>query len=395
MFRMAVGQSDDIDIDVALAAVLAQCDAALAGAAPKAGLLFAAWEADHQHVLDAVRSHYPGMALAGSSSGGEMTSVTGFQQDSIVLVVFAADAVDITVGLGRDLAIDPHLAIREAVAGAREKTSQSPTLCIAMPAIRTVEASTILDALQTELGSGVPIVGGGAAPRDPVIDPAATSSMQFADDSVVDGGIAILLFSGPLDYSFGVATGWRGVGPRATVTRAGHGRVLEIDGRSAVEFFDRYVGTAPGQAPPIANPLAVYATPDATDFYLRTATALDHATGEVAFFGSVPEGSTVQLTVAATDDIVDGARASVSDALARFPPWGTPEGALLYSCVTRRFLLGTRTGREIEAVRAIVGTATPIAGFYCSGEIAPFFDGGASKFHNATMVSVLLGSRPA
>jgi hypothetical protein len=43
----------------------------------------------------------------------------------------------------------------------------------------------------------------------------------------------------------------------------------------------------------------------------------------------------------------------------------------------------------------VVGTATPVAGFYCMGEIAPFVDGEASKFHNATMVSVLLGSRSA
>ncbi|HUG28989.1 MAG TPA: FIST N-terminal domain-containing protein [Candidatus Limnocylindria bacterium] len=395
MFRMAVGHSDDIDVDAALTAVLAECDAALAGVAPTAGLLFAAWEADHQHVLDAVRSHYPGIALAGSSSGGEMTSVMGFQQDSIALAVFASDDIDITVGLGRNLAVDPQAVIREAVAGARAPTSQPPTLCIVMPTIGVIDASIILDGLRAELGPDVPIVGGGATARDPVMDPAATSGLQFANDSVIDGGIALLLFSGPLDYSFGVETGWRGVGPRATITRAGPGRVLEIDGRPAVEFFNRYVGTAPGQPPPIANPLAVFATPDATEFYLRTATALDHGTGEVAFFGSVPEGSTVQLTVAATDDILDGATASISDALARFPAGGTPGGALLYSCVVRRFLLGTRTGREMEAVQAIVGTATPVAGFYCMGEIAPFLDGGSSKFHNATMVSVLLGSHRA
>ena len=395
MFRMAVGHSDDIDIDVALAAVLAECDAALAGVPPTAALLFAAWEADHQHVLDAVRSHYPGIALAGSSAGGEMSSVMGFQQDSIALAVFASDDVDMTVGLGRDLAVDPRAAIREAVAAARATTSQPPTLCIAMPTIGVVDASIILDALRAELGAGVPIVGGGSTSQDPVVDPAATTGMQFANDSVVDGGIAILLFSGPLDYSFGVETGWRGVGPRATVTRVGSGRVMEIDDRPAIEFFDRYVGTAPGQLPPIANPLAIFATPDATDFFLRTATALDHATGGVTFFGAVPEGSTIQLTIAATDDIVSGATASISDALARFPEGGTPEGALLYSCVVRRFLLGTRTGREMDAVRAVVGSATPVAGFYCMGEIAPFVDGEASKFHNATMVSVLLGSRSA
>jgi hypothetical protein len=68
MFRMAVGHSDDVDVDDALAQVFAQCDEALARQTPKAGLLFAAVDADHQVLVDAVRSKYPGIELIGSSS---------------------------------------------------------------------------------------------------------------------------------------------------------------------------------------------------------------------------------------------------------------------------------------------------------------------------------------
>ena len=63
----------------------------------------------------------------------------------------------------------------------------------------------------------------------------------------------------------------------------------------------------------------------------------------------------------------------------------------MYSCATRRFLLGTRAGREIELVRDLVGKDVPIAGFYCLGEIAPLPAADISQFHNATVVSVLLG----
>jgi hypothetical protein len=394
MFRMAVGHSDDIDPDAALEAVFAGCDAALAGATPKAGLLLAAWEADHQALLAAVRRRYPDIEIAGSSTAGEMTSVLGFQQDSIALALFASDAVDVTSGLGDNLEADPEGAAREAVAEARSKTALAPALCIALPTIGVAETGAIIKALRAELGPDVPVLGGGAAPRDPVADPAATSSHQFAGDRVVDGGISILLFSGPLAFSFGVETGWRGVGPRATVTRVGGGRVLEIDGRRAVDFFERYLGPSTG-APPIANPLAVFETSDSSAFYLRTATNLDLATGAVSFFGTVPDGATVQFTVAATDEIVEGARTSISSALESFPIGGTPEAALLYSCATRRFLLGTRAGREIDLVRAVVGQSMPVAGFYCLGEIAPLPYGDVSQFHNATLVAVLLGSPAA
>jgi hypothetical protein len=393
MFRMAVGHSDDIDLDTALETIFAECDAALAGAALKAGLLFAAWEVDHQRLVEAIRTRYPGIELAGTSTSGEMSSVLGYQQDSIALALFASDTVDVTVGLGRGIGADPEAAVRQAVGEARRGTSQPPSLCIVMPTIGAVDTAVLLGAIRAELGPTVPILGGGASPQNPAADPGATSGRQFAGDAVVDGGIAILLFSGPLDFAIGVETGWRGVGAKATVTKvAADGRVAEIDGKRAVDFFDRYLGSSVGQPPPIANPLAVFDAHGVTRFYLRTATGLDQASGSVGFLGAVPEGAMVQLTVAATDEIVDGARASISDALAKFPGGSAPAAALLWSCATRRFLLGTRTGREVDAVRAVVGAATPVAGFYCLGEIAPIVDGDVSQFHNATMVAVLLGA---
>ena len=212
---------------------------------------------------------------------------------------------------------------------------------------------------------------------------------EIAGDVVTDDAIAILLFCGPLAMSYGVDTGWRGVGPMATVTSVTADSVVEIDGRPALEFYERYLGTV---TPAIANPLAVFDVRDAPRFYLRTPIAYDQETGCVTFFGAIPDGAKVQLTVAATDEIFDGARASIADALATYPAGHTPDAALIFSCATRRFLLGTRARREIEVVRDALGMATPVAGVYCLGEIAPMAVGDSSRFHNATMVSILLGA---
>ena len=174
------------------------------------------------------------------------------------------------------------------------------------------------------------------------------------------------------------------------MTKASGAGVLEIDDRPAIEFYERYVGL--GQ-PPLGNPLAVYEDPASTVFYLRTPTSSDPATGLVGFFGPVPQGVTVQITTAGTEQIFEGTRASVSTALAAYPAGRTPEAALIYSCATRRFLLGTRAGHEVELVRDVLGAGVPVAGFYCLGEIAPnIADVDATQFHNATLVSVLLGA---
>jgi len=390
MLRMAVGHSDDIDLEAALGDVFRQCDQALRGATPQAGLLLASWELDHEALLRAINERYPGIELAGSTTAGEMSSVLGFREDSVALTLFASDTVDITAGLGRDLRADPVAAARRAVEQARGRTTLPPSLCIAMSTIGGVEAGIILDALRAALGPGIPILGGGAAPRDPAGEPDGETSREFVGDELARDALAVLLFSGPLAFSYGVETGWRGVGPLATVTRAEGARVLEIDGRAATAFYEHYLRT--DQAP-IANPLAVFEPGRTGRFYLRTPVAFDLEAGAVSFFGAVPEGATVQITVAATEQVYDGARASMTAALAGFPADSRPDGALLFSCATRKFLLGTRAGREIDLVRDVLGESVPVGGFYCMGEIAPMSAPDLTRFHNATLVSLLLGAR--
>jgi hypothetical protein len=389
MFRMAVGHSDDIDLAAALQTVFGECDAALDGARPRAAIIFGAWDMNHEALVDAVLGHYPGIEIAGATTAGEMSSVIGFSEDSVALAVFATDSVEITAGIGGDLLADPAGATGRAVAMARAKATQASRLCLVMPTIGGAEAGTIFDGLRAALGPGVPIIGGGASPEDPAAPLGTTESRQFTNDDISHDSIAILLFSGDLDFSFGVETGWQGVGPRGVVTKTAPEGVLEIDGLPAIEFYSRYIGT--GQ-PPIANPLAVFEGGSSDRFYLRTPINWDPETGRMGFFGVVPEGATVQITVAGTEQIFDGARASMQDALAAYPAGKTPEAALLYSCATRRFLLGTRVGREVEVVRDLLGTSIPIAGMYCLGEIAPMSAPDRTQFHNATMVSVLLGA---
>jgi hypothetical protein len=126
MFRMTVGHSDDVDLVSAMESIFAQCHAGLAGAAPNAGLVLNAWGFGHQFVVDEVRARNPGIELAGSSSGGEMSSTPGFREDSVALALVASDSIDMVVGLGRDLAGDPVAAAHRAVAEATAKTQLEP-----------------------------------------------------------------------------------------------------------------------------------------------------------------------------------------------------------------------------------------------------------------------------
>jgi hypothetical protein len=383
---MAVGHSEDLDAADAVASVLEQCGEALAGATPQAAFLFSTFDTDPQMLVSGIRGAYPDVQLIGSTSMAEMSSVLGYREDSVTLAMFVSDTVDITSGLGEGLSTDWEGAIRRAVAEARAGTDKEPRLCIAMPSIGGGDPSDLVRVLRDELGEDVPILGGGAAPR--VAGDPAGDAKQFFNDRIVDDAIPLVLFSGPLTYSFGVDTGWRPVGKKGRVTRVSGTLVEEIDGAPAIEFYQRYLGAE--AKPTQANPLAVFEG-DGEEFYLRVVVADPEADGAVRTTGGLPEGATVQLTVAVTQEIFDGARSALQKAVKAFPEGSPPEAALMFSCAIRKYLLGTRTGHEFEIALEELGTV-PICGFYSYGEIAPVEPGSPTRFHNETMVALLLGS---
>ncbi len=387
MFTMAVGHSDDIDPDDAARAILDQCRVTLGDVPPTAAVLFSAYGSEVEPVLRAVHTAFPGIALIGSTSSGEMSSVFGYQEDSVTLALFAADDVDITAGVATDVFTDVGAAARTAVEEARSTTDKQPRLCITTPTVGG-DTRALLGALREALGDGVSILGGGASPSSN--REFAGDSFQFFGERVLRGAMPILLFSGPVSFSFGVDTGWRPIGPKARVTRASEGGIVhEIDGEPALAFYQRYLGE--GFLPAFANPLAVFED-GSGKFYLRAPTWHDPETGAVKVSGSLPENAEVQLTVAATDEIFDGARSALSQAIERYPDGHTPGAALIFSCAIRKHLLGTQTGTELDISRGMLGDAVPICGFYSFGEIAPFEAGGEIRFHNATLVALLLGA---
>jgi hypothetical protein len=386
MLRMAVGHSDDVDAADAIAIVIEQCRTQLGGIVPQAGILVAAFSTFDLALITAVRDAFPGVALMGSTSSAEMTSTSGFLEDSVSLALFASDDVDISAGLGIGLDGDVEAACRDAIAEARSTTARDPKVCVVFADGFVAEPQRTLDALARALPEGAVVVGGGSARHDLG---AGAPSWQFCGDRISSEGVAVLLFSGPIQFSIAVGMGWRPLGASGTITRSGPGRVEEIDGRPAMEYIARYLDvTGPAS---FGNPLAVREI--GTDgSYLRAVVGSDPASGSLALFGSVPVGATVQLTTATTDDILAATRQSLADASADFPTGFRPEAGLMFSCAVRRFLLGSHAGTEVELAKAEFGPAIPLAGLYCYGEIGPVLGSATSRFLNDTFVTLLLGT---
>jgi len=385
MFKMGVGHSDDLNVEACVAELLSQAVAGLDGAEPGGGLLFAAYDMDHQPLLSRIHEAYPDLELAGCSTGGEVSSVMGFQDDSVTLALFASDVVDFTTGIGVNASQDAMAACREAVAQARKKSDQDPVLCIAMPDGLTFNSADAVRGLKQALGEGVLVLGGAAGEQFEM-----KATYQFCGGRVHQDAVPILLFSGPLVCSAGVASGWKPLGETAKITRAEGNVVYEIDGEPAIAFYRHYFG--PNVRPTADSPLAVF-DDDGESFYLRAFFFHDEETGTVTYSGEVPEGATVRLATASREGILEGTAQSLAQALDGYRGDSAPQAALLFSCAARKVILGTRVGEELDIVRARVDADMPLCGFYCYGEIGPVGQTRDSQFHNQTFVSVMLGTR--
>ena len=383
MFKVTVGHSCDPDATLAIQDVIDSCQQDLADTSPCAGLLLAAPDYEHQILLDALNAAFPNLELIGGTTNSELSSQEGFQQDSLVLILFSSDSIEIRAGLGLGVGNNPQAAAQQAITQATASLTQSPKLCIPLPDGLTSNGSKVVSALTEVLNSPAAIVGGTTG-EDFMFE----VTHQFYHDQVLTDALPILLFAGDLQFSFGVSSGCGTLGSKGLVTKATENVILEINHQSARLFYDDYFNDEVIE--PSDSSLAVF-EPGEANFYVRfLQERSDPQKTYLKFMGDVPEGATVQIMESSRSDLLDGAKTSIYQAIDAYP--GTHPSALLcFSCAGRRVFLGREVAQEYDVLQSLLNSKIPVAGFYTYGEIAPLEQSGKSHFHNFTMVSLLLG----
>ncbi len=384
MFQVHIGHSEDPDSRSAITEVLQQCQRDLGEKMPQAGILFAAIDFDHLLILAQIQKSFPGIELVGCTTNGEMSSVLGFQEDSLVLMIFCSDQITIRAGFGRRVSQDIDGAVQEAIDMATEGLLEVPQLCLTFPEGIGIDGVSIIRSLQHRLGEQVPIFGGTAA--DSL---AVQQSYQFFQGEVTSDAIPILIFSGNICYSHGTASGWKPIGKKSTVTKVDGCVVYEIDGKSALKFYQQHLGAAGSNHEYISYPLAIF-TDDSADFYLTSPGIHDEKLGSVTFMSSIPLNATIQMTEISREDILNATTESVERAIKNYPG-KSPATVLLISCAARRMFLGTRAKEEYEIFKTYLPNNIPCCGFYSFGEVSPLQSSQQSQFHNQTFITLLLG----
>jgi hypothetical protein len=381
MFKVGVGHSNDPNSLEAINETLEQCIRALDGLVPQAGILFTAIDFDHALILQRIHETFPNIELIGGTTDGEVSSVLEFQQDSLTLMLFCSDEVEILASVGKNISQNPVEISRQSIAATKQQLTLPIKFCIALTESLTTSTVSVLKGIELGLGN-IPIFGGATADQWQY-----QQTYQFYKTEVLSDAVVTLLFAGNIAFSYGIASGWRPIGKRSSITKVDKNIIYEIDHKPALDFYHYYLNI---NEPDAVYPLAVF-PPNETTFFLRGAIAYDKSIGSITMSGDIPPNSIVQITDTSIEDVIEASKTSFLKAKISYEG-ASPQAAIFFSCAWRRMILGTKANEEYKAIASLFPIFTS-CGFYTYGEIAPLSANGKPFFHNTTFVTLLIGNQ--
>lgn len=327
---------------------------------------------------------FPNAVRMGCSTAGEISS-QGVSDDSCVVTAVRFERTRLQTASTTlfDMA-DSHDA-GQRLAQQLPKAGLRAVLLLGQGV--AINGSALITGMTSVLGHTIPLTGGLAG------DAAAFRETWVLDNTGVHNNhlVCVGLYGEALSFSHGSFGGWQPFGPARKVTRCANNVLFELDGEPALAVYKRYLGEHAKDLPAsgLLFPFAMLGS-DHTDVgVIRTILAVNEADGSLTLAGDIDPTGYLRLMHASTDALVDGAEAAAKAAHISLSGPGQSL-ALLVSCVGRKLVMGGRVDEEVEAVGAVFGQRSVLAGFYSNGEISPLTAHTDCKLHNQTMTVTLI-----
>ena len=327
--------------------------------------------------LSEIRGRHPNAYVCGGSTAGEIVGKE-VRDDSVVVTAIELErselhAAEVTIEKADDsLAAGRQLAEAIPHAGLVHTFVLSDGL--------GVNGTDLVRGLGSVLPAGVATTGGRSGDGERF-----GHTYVCAGDSVAERRSVVVGFYGErLRVGYSAMGGWDPFGPERRITRAARNVLYELDGRSALELYKRYLGEHAKNLPAsgLLFPLTVR-DPITGESVTRAVVGIDEGAQSMVFAGDVPEGSFVRLMHTNFDRLVDGAcaagRASQQMLGVR------AELGILISCIGRKQLLKQRVEEEVEGVIEALDPHTHTTGFYAYGELSPAAPGAPCTLQNQSM----------
>lgn len=346
--------------------------------------------------LDEIRDTYPNAHIMGCSTAGEIygthvydctVAVTAIRFDHVQFRgnQVELDAVADSSGAGEYLARSLSLSIPSIDGTGEDRLCHVIVLSDGLK----INGSDLVRGLTSNLPESVTITGGLAGDGE-----CFGETLVFWDSDPKKNRVAVLgLYGDSLHVGYGSMGGWDSFGPERLITKSNGNILYELDGKSALGLYKKYLGAHAKELPAsgLLFPLSIRSKSGEAGL-VRTILSVNENDQSMTFAGDVPEGAYARLMKANFDRLIDGAVGAAKTSHAAVGS-KSPDFAILVSCVGRKLLLKQRVEEEVEGVRDVLGARTVITGFYSYGEISPFAPGVECELHNQTMTVTTISER--
>jgi small ligand-binding sensory domain FIST len=232
--------------------------------------------------------------------------------------------------------------------------------------------------------------------RIPVVGGLASGALRpfgnalFLNDQVADRGAIGVALSGRLDVDVVVSQGCKPIWRPFKVIHALKNQIYNLDGRAPLAWLqDLIPELSESDRDLLRNGLfigrAIKQEPDNLgrgDFLIRGVMGIDQQSGAISVGDHIQDGETIQFHLRDALTAREDLDMMLIPQAFRHPP----AGAILFTCNGRGMRLYDYPNGDISIIQRNLG-GTPLAGFFCSGEIGPI---GAENFLHGHTASLIL-----
>jgi small ligand-binding sensory domain FIST len=342
---------------------------------------------EYAGVLSAVRRTLPGAAIIGCSATGVLTGAEEVENANAVAVQVLTGEPSLPAPL-----FLPGVRNEPRAAGAKLGQRVSETLGgdVDGAAVAVLVDPAELDAADFVAGiadaaPGLLITGAGASGGE-------QGCRVFWEESAHADSAVALVLPRELHPSLGMTQGCQALGDPLTITAAEGNLILEIEGRPAVEAYERTLSDPrhPGlrqMTPHLLAGIGERGSGGRSNYVVRPFAVADGDRAALAVAEPVRAGQTICFTLRDAIGARDDMKAML-DEQAEARGADTPKFGFYFNCAGRGSALYGQPGLDPELIRRRFG-ALSLAGIESSFEIAPTF--GRPRIHMFTGVLLLAG----
>lgn len=359
-------------------------------------IVFSSVAYDQKKVIEGVRSVSKNTLLVGSSTAGEITN-DGPAKKSVAVMVIKSDQITFAAGCsGSDIKTNAKKAGQDAAEQVKKQLGDGLKTFILLTDTLSGNGSDVLRGVLDVLGQHFPVVGGGSGD-----DAQYKQTFQYFNNDVLSGSAVGLGLAGKFNFSVGVKHGWVSLSPALKVTKSTGAVVQEIDGKPAIQMYEKYLGTERAMQLKetvlaklaLSYPLGMQV--EGSDELLLRAPFFVDKEGSITCGGEVPQGSEVRLMVGSSREAIEAAKQAAEKLIEQLG--SKPKAVLIFNCHVRDKLLGPKAKEEIDAIQEVIGREVPLMGFYTYAEQAPLagevrnIEHCNPSLHNETVAMLALG----